>query len=66
MGSDGLAPVDLPKRRDKSARVHADITVPGAGRTVSTASRGAHNETFSCPPTRADLPVGWRLLLPES
>ncbi|MFJ8045925.1 IS701 family transposase [Kitasatospora sp. NPDC096147] len=56
-----VAPVVLPKRGDKSCGVHRRF-VPGAGRTVNCQVGAA---VFMA--TEAgDLPVGWRLLLPEA
>ncbi|MGW4650491.1 IS701 family transposase [Kitasatospora sp. NPDC004289] len=56
-----VAPVVLPKRGDKSCGVHRRF-VPGAGRTVNCQVGTAVFMSTDV----GDLPVGWRLLLPES
>ncbi|MFB9370950.1 IS701 family transposase [Kitasatospora albolonga] len=56
-----VAPVVLPKRGDKSCGVHRRF-VPGAGRTVNCQVGTAVFMSTDA----GDLPVGWRLLLPES
>ncbi|MFI5530405.1 IS701 family transposase [Kitasatospora sp. NPDC051853] len=56
-----VAPVVLPKRGDKSCGVHRRF-VPGAGRTVNCQVGTAVFMSTEA----GDLPVGWRLLLPES